>query len=72
MAMRGWFRRSRRGTLAVSDAAFASMRRLRRVRFGVPRQPMASHETLRSEDADLNCLACSAFYQVAEQARRSW
>jgi hypothetical protein len=25
MAMRGWCRRSRRGTLAVSDAAFAEL-----------------------------------------------
>ena len=41
--------------------------RARQVRFGVLRQSTASHETLRSKDANENCPACSASGKVAEQ-----
>jgi hypothetical protein len=65
MAMRGWSRRSRRDTPAVTDAAFASMlllaSALRRAE-----APPASHEMLRSKHADENCPACSASCKVAE------
>ena len=65
MATRGWSRRSRRGTLAVTDAAHSHPCSAGRLRFGVLRQPTASHETLRSKDADENCPACSARHKVA-------
>ena len=33
-----------------------------RARFGLLRQPTASHKTLLSKDADENCPACSAYH----------
>jgi len=67
MAMRGWSTRSRRGTQAVSDAAFASMQRLGSALRRAEAVP-ASDEKLRSKDADENCPACSASHKVAAQA----
>jgi hypothetical protein len=64
MAMRGWSRRSRRGTLAVSDAAFASMQllasALRRAEAAHGEQQDATEQRRTRE-----LPACSAYHKVA-------
>jgi hypothetical protein len=66
MAMPGWSRRSRRGSPAESDAAFASAPELA----NAPRRAELSHgeHEVRSERARRELSACSASCMVAEQA----